>query len=394
MASNMADKLINKTILWDEHARLGARLADFAGYDMPINYGSQIDEHLAVRTDAGVFDVSHMVAIDIKGSDAKDFLNYIITNNVDKLVDNKALYTCMCNHDGGIIDDLIVYKLASDTPDSYFRLVVNAGTWQQDLAWLEINKQQFQVTIKKLDHRAILAVQGPNALTKLSNLFSKDNADKISSLKSFECVSIFEKNYNQEFFVARTGYTGEDGVEIIIPDSIAVKFWHDVLGQKIVPCGLGARDTLRLEAGLSLYGSDMDQTTTPIDAGLLWTVDLKTAKEFIGREALLKQKTAQDTSNNKTVMIGLLMDTRGVLRHDMPVFLKDKNNQQTEIGRGVITSGTYSPTLKFSIAIARVKLHGLLDKNNVVCDVQIRDKLVPVKIVSYPFVRLNKAVYK
>ncbi len=390
MASNAADKLIHKTILWEEHRKLGARLADFAGYDMPINYGSQIDEHLAVRNDAGIFDVSHMVVIDVIGPDARAFLQYIVTNDVDKLKDNKALYTCMCNHTGGIIDDLIVYKLSSDDSQNKFRLVVNAGTWQKDLAWLETNKKQFNVTISKLNHTAIIAVQGPQALAKLGAIFSELNQEKILALKTFSSITCFEPRYNQEFFVARTGYTGEDGVEIIIPDSIAVKFWQDVIGQSVTPCGLGARDTLRLEAGLNLYGSDMDESVSPIDAGLLWTVDLKTERDFIGRQAITAQQAREESSHNKTLMIGLIMDTRGVLRHDMQVFIKNNNN---EIGRGVITSGTFSPTLKFSIAMARVKLQAPLD-NNAVCEVQIRDKLVPVKIVTYPFVRFNKAVYK
>ena len=387
---NAAANLINKTVLWAEHQKLNAKMADFAGFHMPINYGSQINEHLAVRNDAGVFDVSHMVVIDITGADATRFLEWIITNDVNKLALNKALYTCMCNEHGGIIDDLIVYKLADQNNHPKYRLVVNAGTWQKDLQWLNQHKKDFDIDINKHNESAILAVQGPQAIAKLITLLSAENQSKVLALKNFEAVDFCEQNYQQNIFIARTGYTGEDGVEIILPNQIAVKFWQDLLRQNISPCGLGARDTLRLEAGLNLYGSDMDESVTPLEAGIFWTVDAKSTRDFIGRQAVVKQKTTQDQSNNKTKMIGLILDTRGVLRHDMQVIIK---NNDKIIGEGVITSGTYSPTLELSIAMCRVNFTDNLDSNNT-CEVKIRDKWVPVKIVSYPFVRFNKAVYK
>jgi aminomethyltransferase len=412
-------KVINKTILWDEHHSLGAKFTDFAGTNMPVNYGSQIEEHIAVRTDAGVFDVSHMAVIDITGPDVKNFLSIILTNDISKAYLNKAIYSCICNPKGGIIDDLIVYNLGSlnsdDNNDYNYRLVVNAGTWQKDLAWLQTQakSKNFNVTIIKHDDLAILAVQGPNARSKAANLLPEDLATQVLALKHFECVLLKTKD-GTDLFIARTGYTGEDGFEIILPNSQAVEFWRYLIKNNIKPCGLGARDTLRLEAGMSLYGAEMDETTSPVESGLLWTVALNPVRrDFIGRAAIEQLQANEVESDIKTKMVGIILESRGVLRHGMEVVIKVANHLDSAakvskvgasgdtIGNGIITSGTYSPSLQCSIALARIKINnnwhdmgGLSDLNNLNCEVIIRNKFEPVRIVTYPFVRFNKAVYK
>ncbi|MBP9721847.1 MAG: glycine cleavage system aminomethyltransferase GcvT [Gammaproteobacteria bacterium] len=381
---NISSKVINKTSLWDEHAKLGAKFTDFAGVNMPIHYGSQISEHLAVRTKAGVFDVSHMAVIDITGPASTSFLRYILTNDVTEAKTGQAIYSCMCNEQGGIIDDLIVYNLGNNT----YRLVVNAGTWEKDLDWLKSNQQNYNVDIAKLDNFSILALQGPEALNVLLKVIKNlSNLSNLFDLKPFECL------FNSEIFIARTGYTGEDGFEIIISDNKVKDFWQKLIDNNVQPCGLGARDTLRLEAGLSLYGTDMDEVTMPINSGLGWTVALEDqSRDFVGKSAILEQKELQLNSRSKTRMIGLILEEKGVLRHGMKVVLEN-----LDPGEGIITSGTYSPTLECSIAIARVnvqKSEDIKDIKDINCNVVIRDKLVPVKVVSYPFVRFNKAVYK
>lgn len=392
---NLEDKVIKKTILWGEHEKLGARFTDFAEVNMPINYGSQIQEHNAVRNDAGVFDVSHMAVIDVTGKDALEFLNYILTNNLNKAFVNKAIYSCMCNEQGGIIDDLIIYNLSdlnSNLLNSIlYRLVVNAGTWQKDLDWLYRQaEKRFEVTITKYSNLAILALQGPQStkylLDVLPFVFSgallQEATAQIKTLKNFECFY----DRSSEICIAKTGYTGENGYEIILPNEMVIGVWQKLLANGVHPCGLGARDTLRLEAGLNLYGSDMDETTTPLDCGLMWTVDLN--KKFIGRDSIAEAYLNQQSASYKNRMVGLILDGKGVLRHGMQLKIAD-------IGHGVITSGTYSPTLERSIAMARVQIKNkLIHDEHLVCEVLIRDKLIPAHVVSYPFVRFNKPVYK
>lgn len=370
---------LNKTILWQQHQDLGAKCTDFAGFDMPLNYGSQIEEHTAVRTDAGIFDVSHMVVVDIAGEQAFDFLQNIITNDLNKAGSNHALYTCMCSQQGGVIDDLIVYCIDRQN----FRIITNAATKEKDLAWLHQYSAGYSVNINVHDDLAILSVQGPNTENKLSKVLQSDYIHKLNNLKPFSFY--FDKDAH--WFIARTGYTGEDGFELIIPNSQAKNFWQQCLANGIKPCGLAARDTLRLEAGMALYGQDMNEATTPLEVGLAWTVDFKNSKDnFIGKEALEKQKQERTESEFKTMMIGLILQDRGVLRAGQKVIIEN-------CGEGEITSGTFSPTIQAGIAMASVRVNNSL-KEHATCCVMIRNKECVAKIVKYPFVRFNKQVYK
>lgn len=360
--------MLKTTPLIMAHQEAGAKLVDFAGWKMPIHYGSQIQEHHIVRHDAGLFDVSHMAIVDILGNDASNYLRYILANDVAKLsIDGKALYSCMLNTNGGIIDDLIVYKL---TPEHY-RLVVNAGTRDKDWHWLQQQKSNFGVKLTLREDLAIIAVQGPNAITKIKNLFSNPEQEKLINLKPFTGVLI------DDIFFSRTGYTGEDGLEIQVPVKKVSQLWQNLLDLGIKPCGLGARDTLRLEAGLNLYGVDMDEFTTPLESNLEWTVDFSTPREFIGRDALERQLNGKDFKK----LVGLVLESPGVLRSHQIVHIP--NN-----GVGEITSGTFSPTLGYSIALARVP------QVSETCEVEIRQKRVTVRVVKPPFVRKGKKVYK
>jgi len=353
------------TALIEEHKRAGAKLVDFAGWEMPIHYGSQIEEHHQVRQDAGMFDVSHMTVVDVQGEQAKEYLQHLLANDVDKLVPGKALYSCMLNEAGGVIDDLIVYFVA----DNNYRLVVNAATREKDLAWLKKHLNGFSITMTERPELAMLAIQGPNAIKKIQALFAVD----ISQLKPFQFLVI------EELFIARTGYTGEDGVEVILPANEAARFWQEVVATGVKPCGLGARDTLRLEAGLNLYGLDMDETVSPLESNLAWTVSFKNPeRQFIGREALENQKA----NGLNAKLVGLVLQDRGVLRHGQKITSPGG-------GEGIITSGTFSPTLKQAIGLARVPL-----ATEAQCLVEIRSKQLLVDIVSPPFVRHGQPVYK
>lgn len=361
--------MTNRTALYEQHQQSGAKLVDFAGWDMPLHYGSQLEEHNIVRGDAGVFDVSHMLAVDVKGADAKNFLRYLLANDVAKLQPGKALYTCMLNEQAGIIDDLIVYYL---TPDNY-RIVVNAGTREKDIAWLRKQSEGFTVTIKERTDLAIVAVQGPQAREKTSWAFDSNQRDLAAALKPFQCVEV------EGWLIARTGYTGEDGYEIMLPAKQVAYFWQSLLTAGVKPCGLGARDTLRLEAGLNLYGSDMDETTTPLESNLTWTVAFEPQdRKFIGRDALELQKQ-QGVANR---LVGIVMTERGVLRSHQKIIVEG-------IGEGEITSGSYSPTLGYSVGLARVPAN-----TEKYAHVVIRDKQVPINIVKPPFVRNGKKVFE
>jgi len=353
------------TILNSRHRALGARMVDFGGWEMPLNYGSQIEEHHQVRRDAGMFDVSHMTVIDLHGENVRAFLRHLIANSVDKLtIPGKALYTCMLNGHGGVIDDLIVYFLS----ESRFRLVVNAATRVKDLAWICQQAQAFNVDVRERDELSIIAVQGPNARERVMQVLPK-HAGSLNALKRFSSIE-FESPFGI-LLIARTGYTGEDGFEIILDHTHAVALWDALLDAGVKPAGLGARDTLRLEAGLPLYGQDMDETTTPLEAGLDWTVAFDAERDFIGRPAL----EAQQHAGVLHQLIGLVMDAKGVLRHGQPV--------HTAHGAGEILSGTFSPTLGVSIALARVPAGELA----ATISVEIRNKHVPVRVVTLPFVR-------
>ncbi|MBT0585576.1 glycine cleavage system aminomethyltransferase GcvT [Alteromonas oceanisediminis] len=355
-----------QTALHPEHVKLGAKLVDFFGWDMPINYGSQIEEHHAVRQDAGMFDVSHMTIVDVQGAQAKAYLQHLLANDVAKLtVKGKALYSGMLNEEGGVIDDLIVYHF----DDTNYRVVVNSATRQKDLDWLNKQADGFDVSINPRDEFAMIAVQGPNAKEKAGSVFSAAQQEAVAGMKPFFGVQA------EDLFIATTGYTGEAGYEIIVNKSDAGSLWQQLLDAGVKPCGLGARDTLRLEAGMNLYGQDMDENTSPLAANMGWTITWEPAdRDFVGRKAL-EQHKAQGTAK----LVGLVMKDKGVLRAGQAV--------RCEAGDGVITSGTFSPTLGHSIAMARVPA-------NVgdTVEVEMRKKWVTVNVVKPSFVRNGKSV--
>ncbi|GLQ92624.1 glycine cleavage system aminomethyltransferase GcvT [Dyella acidisoli] len=362
--------MTQKTVLNTLHRELGARMVDFGGWDMPINYGSQIEEHHAVRRDAGMFDVSHMTVVDLHGARAREFLRHLLANSIDKLkVQGKALYTCMLNEQGGVIDDLIVYLLG----DEHFRLVVNAATRAKDLAWIEQQAKPFDVTVKERPDFAMIAVQGPSARAKVISLLHDVDRPRIEKLGRFAAAAA-QGPHGMPLFIARTGYTGEDGFEIMVPEDQAVALWKALATAGVAACGLGARDTLRLEAGMNLYGQDMDENVTPWEAALAWTIVLDEGRDFIGRKALEAQKAAGVPS----AMVGLVLDEKGVLRHGQKVL--------TPQGEGEILSGGFAPTLNKSVAFARVPA-GAADNVRV----DIRGREVPVRVVKFPFVRDGKA---
>jgi aminomethyltransferase len=359
--------MVNKTSLYDEHVADGGKLVDFAGWDMPINYGSQIEEHNQVRRDAGMFDVSHMTVVDLTGDRTREFLRYLLANNVDRLKDSgKALYSCMLNESGGVIDDLIVYFLQ----DHFFRMVVNAATRDKDIAWLEKQAAAFDVTVSEHPELAMIAVQGPNARDKTLQQLSDSARAVASDLQPFFGA------FDGDWFIARTGYTGEDGFEIILPAGDAVAFWKKLRDAGVRPTGLGARDTLRLEAGMNLYGSDMDESTSPLETALGWTVAWEPAeRDFIGRAALEQQRREGTTQK----LVGLLLEGKGVLRNHQKVVAEGA-------GEGEITSGSFSPTLQRAIAFARVP-----KATGDTCQVDIRGKLLTARVVKPPFVRNGEA---
>ncbi|MCG6971056.1 MAG: glycine cleavage system aminomethyltransferase GcvT [Gammaproteobacteria bacterium] len=356
-----------KTALYDNHVAAGGKMVDFAGWEMPIHYGSQIEEHHQVRRDAGMFDVSHMTVVDFTGGGTRDFLRHVLANDVDRLQKpGKALYSCMLNEQGGVIDDLIVYYLT----DSWFRMVVNAATRDKDLQWLQSQSQSFDVTLQERQDLAMIAVQGPNARDKTQQALggSIDAAGDLQPFFAVEC---------EPYFVARTGYTGEDGYEIMLPNDQAPSVWQALLDAGVKPTGLGARDTLRLEAGMNLYGQDMDETTTPLESALSWTVAWEPKeRDFIGRAALETQRANKPSRK----LVGLVLQDRGVLRHDQKVVVEGVSDD------GVITSGSFSPTLGKAIAFARVPA-----QIGEQCKVDIRGKLLTAKVVKPPFVRFGKS---
>ncbi|WP_147694704.1 glycine cleavage system aminomethyltransferase GcvT [Vogesella mureinivorans] len=356
-----------RTPLFDAHVASGAKMVDFAGWEMPIHYGSQLKEHEIVRSDAGMFDVSHMTVVDITGSDAKAWLQKLIANDVAKLgFEGKALYSGMLNEQGGVVDDLIVYLTAFG-----YRMVVNAGTTDKDLAWMAKQSAGFDVTLQVRRDLAMLAVQGPTAIDKVCSV-KPALADAIRALKVFQGLP------SGEWFFARTGYTGEDGLEIMIPATEAITFFNELKDAGVAPIGLGARDTLRLEAGMNLYGHDMDDGVSPLEAGMGWTIAMTEGRDFIGRSALEAQKAAGVAMKQ----VGLVLEGRGVLREGQKVVVDG-------IGEGIITSGTFSPTLKHSIAIARVPA-----ATAATAQVDLRGTLTDVRVVKMPFVRNGKKVFE
>jgi aminomethyltransferase len=358
------------------HRALNARMVDFGGWDMPVNYGSQIDEHRAVRTDAGMFDVSHMCVIDFTGERVRAFFEFALANNVAKLqTPGRALYSCLLNTNGGVIDDLIVYFFAED----HFRAVVNAGTADKDIAWFgQLDAEGgYGLTITPRRDLAIVAVQGPNARDKVWQV-APSTRTSTELLKPFN-AAIVEGTPFGELMIARTGYTGEDGFEIVLPAASVCEFWDALQRQGVRPAGLGARDTLRLEAGMNLYGQDMDDNVSPLDAGLAWTVDLTSPRDFVGKSRLA-------ANGSQAAFVGLILQKEngkagGVLRAHQKVV--------TPLGEGEITSGTFSPSMQESIAFARVPKGVQVGD---VVHVQIRDKALPASVVKLPFVRNGKVL--
>jgi aminomethyltransferase len=362
--------MTKQTMLNATHRAAGAKMVDFGGWDMPLHYGSQIEEHHAVRRDAGMFDVSHMTVVDLHGARCREFLRHLLANGIDKLKKpGKALYSCMLNGRGGVIDDLITYFLAED----FFRTVVNAATRDKDLAWIEKQAAAFGVTVAERTELAMIAVQGPNARAKVLELLHPGDRERVEKLGKFVATDARGPD-DMPLFVARTGYTGEDGFEIIVPEQHAVALWNALHAAGVHPAGLGARDTLRLEAGMNLYGQDMDEDITPWEAGLAWTVSLDEGRDFIGRAALEAQKHAGVPRE----LIGVVLDDKGVLRHGQRVL--------TPAGDGEILSGIFSPTLGKAIGFARVPA-GAHDNLHV----DIRGRELPLRVVKYPFVRDGKA---
>lgn len=359
-----------KTPLYDSHLKMGAKIVDFGGWDMPLHYGSQIEEHHKVRKDCGMFDVSHMNVVDVKGANVRDYFRLLLANNVDKLkTQGKALYSCMLSAQGGVIDDLIAYYM----DDQWFRVVMNAATREKDMAWVDAAAKEFGgLTVTPRHDVAMIAVQGPNAKEKVYQALGEALRAPAGALKPFHAVTV------GELFIATTGYTGEDGFEIILPAKAAAFTWQMLNEAGVAPIGLGARDTLRLEAGMNLYGSDMDETTTPLEAGLAWTVALEPSdRKFIGREVLDKQKM----KGVPRQLVGLVLEGKGVLRNHQKVICNGA-------GEGEITSGSFSPTLSQAIALARVPS---AVKTGDRCTVDLRGKPATARVVKYPFVRHGKS---
>jgi aminomethyltransferase len=360
--------MLQETVLNLAHREIGAKMVDFGGWDMPLRYGSQLDEHNAVRDGAGMFDVSHMTIIDLRGEKVRDFLKKLLANNVDKLtLKGKALYSCMLNEQGGIIDDLIVYLMGNDK----YRLVVNAGTREKDLAWIEKQAESYSVEVRERPELAMIAVQGPKAREVTEELLHRGLDSRAKKLAPFQAA------WAGEWFVARTGYTGEEGYELIMPGAEAVTFWKALSAKGVVPCGLAARDTLRLEAGMNLYGSDMDENFTPLESGLSWTVAFEPVeRDFIGRSALFSQKE----KGGIVKFVGLVLEDKGVLRNHQKIVVEG-------VGEGEISSGGFSPTMNRSIALARVPA-GTGEQ----CGVDIRGKLKTAAVVKPCFVRNGKVL--
>ena len=356
-----------KTALYSTHQSMGGKLVDFGGWDMPLHYGSQIEEHNHVRQAAGMFDVSHMTVVDVKGEDAKAYLQYLLANDVAKIesVPGKALYSGMLNPDGGVVDDLIVYNMSG-----WFRTVVNCGTREKDLAWMTKIAADFNVQLVERPDLAMIAIQGPKAISITKSVVSPARGQLIDSLTVFQGLA------DGEWFIARTGYTGEDGLEIMLPNDEAVAFWQALNAAGIPPCGLAARDTLRLEAGMNLYGHEMDDTVSPLSANMGWTIAWQPSdRKFIGREKVESEKNAGPAFK----LVGLVLRERGVMRADQVVSVPGTEQ------KGIITSGTFSPTLGYSIALARVPVSF---QNQ--CYVDMRGKQVLVDVVAPNFVRNGK----
>ncbi len=356
-----------RTPLYDQHVAMGAKIVDFAGWDMPIHYGSQLEEHHQVRNAVGMFDVSHMTIVDLNGPGASDFLRYLLANDVARLKqEGKALYSCMLNPAGGVIDDLIVYYMRPD----WYRMVVNSSTRDKDLTWIMQQAEAFDVQVLERPELAMIAVQGPQAPEKLKRVLDNQADAVVDALKVFFAAEV------GDYFIGRTGYTGENGFEVILPAQLASRFWQELHAQGVEPIGLGARDTLRLEAGMNLYGTDMDEDTSPLEAGLGWTIAWEPAdRDFIGRQKL--EALRKDKPTKK--LVGLVLQDKGVLRNHQKVVVPG-------VGEGEITSGSFSPTLGKAIAFASVPV-AIGDE----CSIDMRGRMLTARVVKLPFVRNGKS---
>lgn len=359
--------MTKQTFLHDKHVALGARMVDFAGWHMPVQYSSIIEEHKTVRESIGIFDVSHMGEIIVFGEDALPFLNKLVPQDITKLVDLKAVYCQLTNKSGGIIDDLIIYKLE----DKKYLIIANASRIDEDLNWMVRNKCGFDVTIVNESHNySLLAVQGPKACELIKKLGLTD-LPKFFHIKRGEL-------FNINVWISRTGYTGEDGVEILVRNEFSEYLWDKLLeaGKEygIKPIGLGARDTLRLEAALHLYGNDLDEDTTPIEAGLAWSVAKNKTEDYNGKAKILEQ--LENGGNKK--LVGLKMLDKGIARHGYDVYF---NNEKV----GVVTSGGISPIRGDNIALAYIKNLDNLAVGSTI-QILIRDKFYNAEIIKKPFV--------
>jgi aminomethyltransferase len=360
---------MHRTPLHAEHLTAGARMVDFSGWEMPLHYGSQLDEHHKVRREAGMFDVSHMMVTDVQGPAARAWLARLLASDAAKLRDRgKALYSCLLREDGGILDDLIVYLL--DT--NHYRIVSNAGTRAKVSTWLARQAEGHDMALRLRDDLAMIAVQGPKARQRVLSLLEPAERSQAN------CLNAFFGAQAGSLFIARTGYTGEDGFEIMLPAAAAESFWQRLLQAGVTPCGLGARDTLRLEAGMNLYGTDMDESVSPLESGLGWTVPPDSSRDFIGRAALERQRTQGGLRR----FTGLLLQDKGVMRNHLPVRLPDGR-------RGEVTSGGFSPTLQRSIALARLPAGA-----DAAAEVEIRGRWLAAQILKPPFVRNGKTLIK
>ncbi|MFN3882213.1 MAG: glycine cleavage system aminomethyltransferase GcvT [Nitrincola lacisaponensis] len=365
----------NKTVLYPQHLAMGAKIVDFGGWDMPLHYGSQVEEHHRVRRESGMFDVSHMTVVDITGSDAREYLRRLLCNDVARLKQKgKALYSGMLNEQGGVIDDLIVYLMTEpDVSGEWYRVVVNCATREKDLRWMSDQVMKMDVALTEQPDLAMIAIQGPEALQRVKSVVSPYRQSLIDGL------AIFQGQESEGWFIARTGYTGEDGLEIMLPEEEAEAFWQALAEAGVVPCGLGARDTLRLEAGMNLYGQDMDETVSPLVSNMGWVVAWEPSDRFfVGRAPLEAERAAGPASK----LVGLAMETgKGVLRHGQSVIVDDAV-------AGEITSGGFSPTLGYAVALARVS-----SATGAEAEVEMRGKRVSVRVVRPPFVRQGQKVY-
>ena len=356
-----------RTALYDQHLAAGARMVDFGGWDMPVGYGSQIEEHHAVRRDAGMFDVSHMCVVDLRGAGARALLLRLLANDVGRLtVPGKSLYSCMLSPDGGVIDDLIACYL----DEKWFRVVVNAGTADKDLAWMKEHARQIGVAVVARRDLAIVAVQGPNARAKVMPLLPESARAAAGALGTF-----FGAAFDDEWFVSRTGYTGEDGFEVAMPAEAAAEFWNALRAAGVAPCGLGARDTLRLEAGMNLYGNDMDETVTPLESGLAWTVVLEGQRDFIGkRRAREPARRGRRPRAHRTAARGSRRAARA------PESLRGRRRRRRGHERNVLADAR---------ALDRARAPPGTGRRGRV-EVDIRGKRVPASIVKPPFVRTRR----